>query len=254
MPQPPVKNKKAKPEKIKLVAKNPRPMKAAIKAWVASSEKTDCDPLNMNGAPAWAEKALAEGVKIILPSQKLPTKGECDPEFIGELVGRQQALARLFCGEIPMGAEMQTDVEQIMKHAAALPKTPALAVKIKSIERDLANMMNANDQAIPALMAAALGSSHQDSLKFQRGLIRGMNLVGEELESGKIMQRNTQVFLELGLHWRNYYRCRSVAEVHRKLCAGMGEKNVCTLKHFEGRVAKKIGMKFGPAGCPPKAK
>jgi len=58
----------------------------------------------------------------------------------------------------------------------------------------------------------------------------------------------------LGTQWRSFSKCRSVAEVHRKLCKDLGEKQVGSLKTFENRVAKKIGMKFGRAGRPPKLK
>lgn len=246
--------KKTESKQIKLIAKDPRKLKAAIQAWVVSAEKTDCDPLRLKVAPAWAENALAEAVKITLPGKRLPTKGECDAEFIGELAGRQRAFAKLFSGEIPLSPQMQADIGKIEKQAASLPPTPERKARAKLVAKDFLNMVDANDQAIPQLMAAALASSHEDAVKFQRGLLRGMSLAAEELDAGKIKQRHTQTFWVLGLRWRKYYRCRSVAEVHRKLCAEFGEKKIGSLKTFESRVAKKIGMKFGRAGRPSKSK
>jgi len=246
--------KNKNPNKIKLAAKKPGKIKAAIKAWVASAEKTDCDALNLEGSPAWAEKALAEAVKIVLPGKSLPTEGEWDVELLGELVGRQHAFGKLYVGELPMSQEMQADYDKIKKHAASLPQTPERAAQDKLVAKDFQNLVNANDQAISQLMAAVLDSSHEDALKFQKGLMRGMNLIADELDAGKIKQRHTQTFWELGLNWRNYHQCRSVAEVHRKLCEKYGEDKIGSLKHFETRIAKKIGMKFGKSGRPSKLK
>lgn len=247
------KSEKAK-RKIRLAAKKPQKIKAAIKAWVTSSEKMDCDALNLAGSPAWAENALAEVVKIVLPGRTLPTEGEWDVELLGELVGRQHAFAKLYAGEIPMSTEMKSDLEKIKRQEAALPQTPERKARKKRVGNDFSNLVQANNQAIPQLMTAVMESSHEDSLKFQQGLSHGLNLVAEELNSGRIKQRHTQTFWELGINWRKYHECRSVAEVYRKLCQKYGEKQIGSQKHFEERVAKKIGMSFGPAGRPSKGK
>ena len=115
-------------------------------------------------------------------------------------------------------------------------------------------MIGATNEAIPQLLKAVLSSSHKDALKFQKGLLRGMTVAPDELTTGKMFQRHTQTFLELGTQWRRFSKCRSVAEVHRILCNELGEKKIGTLKHFEERVAKKIGMKFGRSGRPSKSK
>lgn len=250
MPSATAKNRKTKTKKLKLVAKNPRRIKAALKSWVAASETTNCDALNLDGAPAWAENALVEVTKIILPSKFLPTEGEWDLDLLGELVGRQRAFANLFTGEIPLSPEMQRDIEQIKEREAALPKTPELAARKKLLAKDFQNLLEANGQAIPELVAAVMASSHADTLKFQAGLARGLKLAAKDLNAGKIFQRYTRIFWVLGTQWRRFSQCRSVAEVHRILCAELGEDKVGSLKHFEARVAKKIGMKFGPAGRP----
>ena len=250
MPKPSAKPKAAKPKKIKLVAKNVRPLKAAIDAWVQASEKTDCDALNLEGAPVWAENALAEMTKVVLPGKRLPTQGECDAEFIGELIGRQNAFAKLMGGEIPMSAEMQADLENLKKRDEAQPKTPKIAARKKMLAKDFLNMIDANDQAIPALMAAMFASSHEDALKFQKGLLRGMNLVAEELDAGKIFQRHTRIFWVLGMQWQCFSKCNSVADVYYDLCEKIGFKEVGSLKTFEERIARKIGMKFRGRGRP----
>ena len=84
--------------------------------------------------------------------------------------------------------------------------------------------------------------------------MRGMNLEPDELAGGKTFQRHTRTFWVLGTGWRLFAKCRSVGEVHRKLCAEIGEAKIGSLKTFENRVAKKIGMKFGRSGRPRKLK
>ncbi|MEI6076960.1 MAG: hypothetical protein WCS94_15375 [Verrucomicrobiota bacterium] len=254
MKKPVKKTQKVKPQSIKIIAERPGRIKTALKSWVTAAEKTDCDALNLNGAPAWAENALAEFAKITLPGKRLPTEGECDVEFIGELIGRQFTLANMLTGQIPMGTAMQAEAEKLLKHAARMPMTPKRAAREKLLAKDFKNNLAATSQTIPNLMAAMLASSPADALKFQAGLTRGMNLAPDELTTGKTFQRHTRIFYVLGTQWRSFLKCRSVAEVHRILCAAIGEKNIGILKHFEERVAKKIGMKFGKVGRPSKPK
>jgi hypothetical protein len=243
-----------KSKKIKLVAKKPRKIKAAIKAWAESSGKNNSDPFELDKAPAWAENALAEAVKITLPGKRLPTSGEWDMELLGELLGRQQALGKLYGGEIPMGPETKAEYDRLEKFAASQPPTPERSAKQKAMVQDLQTMIGATNDAIPQLLKAVLGSSHEDALKFQNGLLRGMNLAPDELTTGKTFQRHTRTFFVLGMGWRIFSKCRSVAEVHRMLCQAFGENRIGSLKYFENRVAKKIGMRFGRSGRPPKSK
>ena len=44
-----------KKQKIMLIAKKPRKIKAALKAWAESSDKVDSDPLKLDEAPQWVE-------------------------------------------------------------------------------------------------------------------------------------------------------------------------------------------------------
>lgn len=244
----------SKSQKIKLVAKNPSKIKAAIKAWAESSEKKNSDLFGLDKAPAWAENALAEAVKTTLPGKRLPTSGEWDVELVGELLGRQQAFGELYSGEIPMGPETKAEFDRLEKFAASQPKSPARSAKQKAMVQDLQTMIGATNDAIPQLLKSVLGSSHEDALKFQNGLLRGMNLAPDELTTGKTFQRHTRTFWVLGTQWRIFARCQSVAEVHRLLCQAVGENKIGSLKHFESRIAKKIGMKFGRSGRPPKSK
>ena len=239
---------------IKLKAKKPKKIKAVLKAWAASSDKVDSDPLKLDEAPQWAENALVEVVKVVMPGKKLPAAGEWDMELVGELMGRLQAFGKLYGGEIPMGPEQQAELDRLEKFAASQPKSKERTGREKMVLQDLQAMMEATNQAIPNLTGAALDSSHEDALKFQKGLLRGMTLAPDELTAGRIFQRHTKTFWMLGLLWPLFSKCRSVAEVHRILCQAVGEKQVGSLKTFENRVAKKIGMKFGAAGRPPKLK
>ena len=246
--------KTPKSNKIKLVAENPRKIKAAIKTWVEASEKNKSDPLDLDKAPAWAENALAEATKILLPGKRLPTSGEWDVELLGELVGRQQALAKMYSGEIPMGPETRAECDRLEKFAAAQPQAPDSSAKIKAMVQDFGTMIAATNGAIPQLLESVLSSSHEDALKFQNGLLRGMSMAPDELTAGRVFQRHTKTFFLLGVMWPLFAKCRSVAEVHRILCQAIGENRIGSLKHFENRIAKKIGMKFGRSGRPPKRK
>jgi hypothetical protein len=239
---------------IKLKAKKPQKIKAALKTWVESCEKMDSDPWQLNEAPIWAENALAEVVKIVMPGKRLPTVGEWDLELVGELLGRQQAFGKLFGGEIPMGPETKAECEQLEKLAASQPRSQERAARGKKVAQDLQTMIKATNQCIPRLMESALGSSHEDALKFQKGLLRGMSLAPDEHTTAKILQRHTRTFWLLGTQWQRFSKCRSVAEVHRILCQAVGEGKIGSLKYFENRVAKKIGMKFRRSGRPAKSK
>jgi hypothetical protein len=245
---------KTKTPKIKLTAKKPRKIKAVLKAWAASSDKVDSDPLKLDEAPQWAENALVEVVKVVMPGKKLPAAGEWDMELVGELMGRLQAFGKQFSGEIPMGPEQQAELVRLEKFAASQPKSKERTAMEKMVLQDLQAMMEATNQAIPNLTGAALDSSHEDALKFQKGLLRGMTLAPDELTTGRIFQRHTKTFWVLGAMWPFFSKCRSVAKVHRILCQAVGEKQIGSLKTFENRVAKKIGMKFGHSGRPPKLK
>ena len=235
-------------------AKNPRKVKAALKNWVARAEKLNPDPLGFEGAPPWVERALAEVIKTIMPGRKLTLAGEWDLELIGELLGRTQALGKLFAGEIPFGPEMKAGQEQVEKVAATLPKSPALTALTNGMLRDFQASLETAKDGIPSFMGAALDSSYEDALKYQKGLSQGMNLAPDKMTPEQTFQRHTQTFLLIVMQWRRFSKCRSVGEVHRILCKEHGKEKIGSLKTFENRVAKKIGMRFGRSGRPPKRK
>ena len=153
-----------------------------------------------------------------------------------------------------MGPETKAEYDRLEKFAASQPPTPERSAKQKAMVQDLQTMIGATNDAIPQLLKSVLGSSHEDALKFQNGLLRGMNLAPDELTTGKTFQRHTRTFWVLGMGWRVFSKCRSVAEVHRMLCKSVGEQQIGSLKHFQDRIAKKIGMKFGRSGRPSKSK
>jgi hypothetical protein len=165
--------KTPKPQKIRLIAQNPRKIKAALKSWVDATGKIDSDPLKLDEAPAWVEKAYLEVIKVIMPSKKMPGNGDLPLELLGEFIGRLQAFGKLYGGEIPMGPEQKAELERLEKLAASQPKSKERTVRGKMLVEDLQARVEATNQAIPNLIKAALDSSHEDALKFQKGLLRG---------------------------------------------------------------------------------
>lgn len=244
--------KQNKKSAVKLKVAKAKPLLAAIREWVSESERADSNFLGFSDAPAWVENALAEVARTVMPSRKLPTSGEWDLELLGELLGRQQAFTKMFTGEIPMSQENLDDSDRISKLAASIPQSPEMRARQKSSVRDVETMMKATSAAIPKFLQAAMKSSHADVLKFQRGLLRGLSLKTHELSVPKLFQRHTRTFWLLGTRWREFAACNSVSAVHRKLCAILGETQVGSLKTFQGRVAKRIGMKFRASGRPRK--
>jgi len=234
-----------------LKAKKIRPIMAVLKEFVLASDKVDSDPHKLDEAPAWVEKALFECGRVFMPGRKWPTAGEVDLEFLGEFIGRLQAIGKLHSGEIPMGAEMKAGVEQIERQAASLPQSRERTAREKMLKQDWQARVVANQEVIPNLIRAALDSSHEDALKFQKGLVRGMNLQPDELTAMQVFQRHTLTFWVLAVQWRRFSKCRSVGEIHRILCKEIGEAKVGSLKTFEERVARKIGMKVRGRGRPP---
>ena len=243
-----------KQERIVVKAKNPRRVKAALKKWAAQMEEADADPWKLNEAPPWAENALLEAVKIVFPSGRLPTAGEWDLEFLGELFGRLEAVGKLYDGEIPMGPETKAECDLVQRKFTSQLQSPANMAKAKEFAKYFQTATKLTNRAIPLLTVWSLDSSHGDALKFQKGLARGMNLEPDELTTPKTFQRHTRTFWVLGVRWRAFAQCRSVAEVHRKLCDEIGEEKIGSLKTFENRVAKKIGMKFRQSGRPRKSR
>lgn len=246
--------KQSASERINLQAKKPELIKAALEAWGTASDKVSADPLDMDGAPTWAERALQEVVKVIMPGQRFTVSGEMDMESLGELLGRQQVFGKMYGGEIPLGPEMQAEADALEKQFANRKLTPEQLSRVEMLYADFINRCDATSDSVSDLMGAAVASSHEDAVKFQKGLLRGMNVNLDDLVTGKVFQRHTKIFFVLGTAWRFFVHCRSVAEVYRLLCQAVGEKNVGDLKTFENRVARKIGMKFGPSGRPRKQK
>jgi len=242
--------KTIKPQGIRLKAKSPRKVKAALKSWMAETEKLNPDPLGLDEAPPWVEKALAEVIKTVMPGKKLTLDGEWDLELIGELLGRTQAFGKLFNGEIPFGSEIKAGLDWLEKLAASQPKSPARTASEKVMVRDFQARLETIQRGIPNFLNAALDSSHEDALKYQKGLSRGMNLAPDEMTPGQIFQRHTRTFLVLAIQWRRFSKCRSVGEIHRILCKEIGEDKIGSLKTFENRVAKKIGLKVRGPGHP----
>lgn len=246
---------KRKPDNIRVEAKSPKPAGKAIKQWVDNSQTEMPNLFGLDDAPDWATNALAEVVRLVLPGKKLPTSGEWELAFMGEMMGRLQAFSAIWSGEIAPNAEMLADAERLEKVAVKLqPDHAKRQAKEKAIIRDLQVKINALGQAILQMLATNLALSHNDLIKFQTGFQRGLAINIEDFKAGIIYQRYTKIFWVIGLQWQRWVKCRSVAEVHRILCAELGEKQVGSLKAFENRVAKVIGMRFGSSGRPKKLK
>lgn len=243
------KTKTPKSQKIKLAAKNPRKIKAALKSWVEASEKNNSDLLELDKAPAWVENALAEAAKTILPGNRLPASGEWDMGLLGELLGRQQALGKLYGGEISMGPESEAECDRAEKFAASLPESPERSAKVEAAVQDLQTMIAATNDAIPQILKSVLSSSHEDALKFQTGLLRGMKLEPDELTTGRMFERHTRTFWVLGTGWRFWVKCTSLREVYDHLCKAVGEQKIGSFKTFE-KICKKIGFRLRGRGRP----
>jgi hypothetical protein len=236
--------------KVKLIAKKPRKVKAALKSWVEASDKVNSDSLNLNGAPPWVENAYAEVVKVLMPSNRLPTSGDVDLELYGELLGRLQAFGKVFSGEIPMGLEAQAELDRLQTLAASQPQSPERKAREKAAVNDLNVRVKAVEQGISDLMKAAMSSSHEDTLKFQKGLSRGLNLSPDDLVSANVFERHTRTYYVLVTYWRFWVKCKSLREVYDHLCKAVGENKIGSFKTFE-RLCKKIRFKIRGRGRPP---
>lgn len=151
-----------------------------------------------------------------------------------------------------MGPEVKGEWDRLQARAYALPETPELTIRKQALGIDLATKFAAVGESIPQMMEAALASSHEDALKFQKGLMRGMTLGPDDLITGRTFQRHTRTFWVIAVMWRTFSKCQSVAEVHRILCQAVGEDKVGDYKTFETRVVKVIGMKLSDSGRPKK--
>ena len=251
MSQRPGKTETSKAPKLKLTAAKPRKIKAALKAWGDASDRVNLDPLELDAAPVWVENALAEVVKVVLPGNRLPANGAWNLELVGELMGRLEAFGRLCAGEIVMGAEVQAEHDRFQKFVDSLPQSPERTARAKMLVRDINARFEAVQEHIPVVMKAALASSHDDSVKFQKGLLRGLNLSPDELISANVFERHTRTFYVLALFWRAWVKCKSLREVYDHLCKAVGERQIGSFKAFEKRVAEKIGFRIRGRGRPP---
>lgn len=249
MSQPSGKKKKPKADKIKLVAKRPRKIRAALRSLADASDKADYDVLELDEAPPWVDKALAEVAKVALPGNRLPTTGEMDMDLIGELLGRQHVFGKLFNGEIPLGPEAQAEYDRLQKFAASQPKTPEKIANVKRFVKDIQNRMAAVQEGIPNIMNAALGSSHEDALKFNQGLQRGMNLAPDELVTLNVFERHTRTYYVLAANWRFWMTCESLPRVYDLLCQAVGAEKIGSFKAFE-KLCGKIGFSVRGRGRP----
>lgn len=237
------------PDKLKLVAKKPRKIKAAMKALAEALDRVDADPLGLDSAPLWVEKAWMEVLKVVMPSNPMPSSGKVDVELIGEYFGRLQAFAKLYSGEIPMESEVQAELERAEKVMASQPQSPDKKKRQKLAEKDLQVRMKAVQKGIPNLMDAVMASSHEDALKFQKGLLRGMTLKQEDLITANVFERHTQTLVVLATYWRSIINCKSLREVHGHLCKAFGEQKIGNFKTFE-KLCAKIGLSIRGRGRP----
>ena len=245
--------KKPETEKIKLVGKNPRKIKAALKSYVEASDKLDSDPLQLDDAPPWVEKAYAEVVKVVFPGNRIPNADVFDLEIIGEFFGRLQAFGKVYSGEIPLGPEALAECENAKKIMESKMRPPKIKAKVKSSLKDLQVRVGALQASIPGVMNAALESSHEDALKFQKGLLRGMILSQDELVSVNVFERHTRTYFVLAAYWQFWVKCRTLREVYNHLCKAAGEEKIGSFKTFE-KVCGKIGFSVGKRGRPSKKK
>jgi hypothetical protein len=250
MSQPSDKNRKVKPRKLKLVARNPGKIKAALRSWVKASDKVEADPLGLDNAPQWVENAWIEVTKCVMPGRRMPSGGELNMETLGGFFGRLQAFTKLYQGEIPVTPAVEEEAKQLVEEAARAPKPPGHKARLKKMTRDFSNRLDATEQKIPQIMAAVYASSHEDALIFQKAYLAGLNIQPHELETPVAFQRHTKIFGYLARHWKRFAKCQSVADVYYDLCETLGFKEVGSLKTFEERIARKIGMKFRGRGRP----
>jgi hypothetical protein len=210
-------------------------VKQAFLKWAVKASKKDCDPLKIKDAPEWVFNAHLECAKIVFPSG-LPSAEKWNAEFLGEFLGRYEGLARLFAGEVPLGSETQSDVQKLEAMISGLP-TPK---NLKAIQKDAETVFNVTQEMIPIATALAGNSSYNDTLYFQKGLLRGIEIKPEELATSRTFRRHTRKFWVLALFWRYWVKCKSVREVYDHLCKMVGEKKIGSFKTFETHVAKKL--------------
>lgn len=250
--------KKQKPQireqRIKLRVEKAGKIMVALLQWPAVSEKLGYDPLGLDEAPQWVWNAIGELVKVVLPSRRVPKDGEWDDEFIGELFGRLIALARLHLGEIAMGPMVEAECAKWQQAVDSRPDSREKRVLQKLLSLDFEGWLKGANEAVGELTAGALSSSHEDAVKFQEGLLRGMKLRADELTTARTFQRHTRTFLVLVLYWRYWASCRSVREIYKHLCKAVGEKKIGSFKTFENHVVKKVGLKVRGRGRPRAAK
>ncbi len=241
--------KRKNPETKKLKKSKSDWVKNVLREWADAAGKNDIDVLGIDEAPEWVLNAWVECIKIVFP-RGLPPAEKWDAEFLGEFLGRLYALEKLYGGEVPLGPETQAEMEKI---EATVTSNPPLK-NIKAIEKDFSTKFQATKGAISMATSAVSSASYKDAISFQKGLARGMEIKPDELATSRTFQRHTRTFLTLAVHWRAFSKCRSVGEIHKILCKGIGENKIGTLKTFENRVVKKIGLKVRGRGRPKAAR
>ena len=173
-----------------------------------------------------------------------------DLGLIGEYLGMVQMFGKMMAGNLPLGPEMLAGLDFLGKEADKLPQSKARKSQEKKLVRDFETRLKLVEQGIPSFMSGALASSHEDALKFQKGLSQGMSQSPDSLTPEQIFDRHTPSFMALAFDWRTYAKCRSVGEIHRTLCEKLGAQKVGSLKTFEKQVVKKIGLKIRERGRP----
>lgn len=242
---------KAKPQND-LSVKVPLGWKERILAAFDRLEAPIPEPDFMQGdLPEWAQKAMREVLKALVPEAGFKLSAEVYPSELGALFGAK--LGHLHWIEDENGFAKSDTAAKLEAFAATQEPTSSeecdqLGKKIDAIfEGYVAAMIEVKSEVLDA----AASAKHSEQKEFFDAYTKALGRTEKGTELQNIGTTATPIYILLIFLWRHVEKMPSIPVVHQVCIASLGAARVGELKTFQ-KLCQRIGLKLRAPGRPRK--
>ena len=237
---------------------NKRPIKD--RKWVAEvlSEYDAIEKLQprsidsmVNAWPDWVVKLWVILFGVSHPGLNVKNHKKWTAKDLGQFLGRQNALARLAWGEVPLSPRVEEESERwIDSQADKICSNPKLVNSSMRTVNKLHEWRPVFDKYIDETLVSARKRPYPESSAFLDAFGKANVIKPDDLATERTMGVGEKIAYIMFMFWQPISKFESVAQVHRFVSAAAKPSGVViTLKRVE-KLCQRIGLKFKGRGRP----
>jgi hypothetical protein len=205
----------------------------------------------VNAWPDWVVKLWVVLFGVSHPGLNVRNHKKWTARDLGRFLGRQNALARLAWGEVPLSPRVEEESERwIDAESDRICSNPKLASSSMRIEKRLHEWRPVFDRYIDETLASARKRPYPESSAFLEAFGKANVINPDDLATERTMGVGDKIAYVMIAFWQPIAKFQSVAQVHQFVSAAAKPAGiVITLKRVE-KLCQRIGLKFKGRGRP----